>query len=324
MPENINFVQSYLKTVLYPEDQYPREKYNCLDKILISYFLGIINKDKNYKKIYQSSDIDKLKELLEKTLSFRKIMQKNPYLVVVMHEGFITRFIYKNQWRNGNQDDIKQEVILRLLNTKIHKICKQYKKKFKKNENFLSFFMLSLRNTYIETLRSHNMNVLNHKELEIQETDSFTANDFESGISMDEEFNRFETILKLYHKSAGRIEISLKLKHRLQIDSNIVHKVFTNINARELNAITKDFRLKKDQYVFNRVKSLFIRNGYKINNIDSFRRWINRKEHELIKKLNVFHDQPVYNRSVFSKFIAAYYNQFVLTNEQAQTKKEEP
>lgn len=324
MPENVKFVQTYLKTVLYPEDKYPREKYNCLDKILISYFLGLINKNDNYKKIYQSSNHNELKELLEQTLSFRKIIQNDPYLVVVMHEGFITRYIYKFQWRYGNQEDVKQEVILKLLHSKIHRICKQFKKKYKKNEKFLSFFMLSLRYTYIETLRSRNMNLLNHKELELQETDAFTLNDFESGILLDEEFNRYATILKLYHKSSGKIEISLMLKHRLKIDRSFVERVFSNVNAREMKLILGDYRLISDQQVYKKVKKIFSRNGFTINDIDSFRKWINRKELQIIEKLNVFHDHPIYNKLVFSKFLVAYYDQYVPNINQTQTKMKKP
>ena len=111
MSENINFVQSYIKNVLYPEKYFSRTTYQGIDKLLISYFL-----------------------------SFDQVLKNNPHLIVLMHKGFIERYVKRYQRNRDLHDDIIQEVLTRLLQTNIYRICDNYNNNFKKNPIFYLIF----------------------------------------------------------------------------------------------------------------------------------------------------------------------------------------
>ena len=132
MSENINFVQSYIKNVLYPEKLYSRTTYLGIDKLLISYFLSYINNSDKKKKIFQFGSTKKLQTLIDSVLSFDQVLKNNPHLIVLMHKGFIERYVKRYQRNRDLHDDIIQEVLTRLLQTNIYRICDNYNNNFKK------------------------------------------------------------------------------------------------------------------------------------------------------------------------------------------------
>ena len=140
MSENINFVQSYIKNVLYPEKLYSRTAYLGLDKHLISSFLSYINNSNKRKKIFQSGSTKKLQTLIDSVLSFDQVLKNNPHLIVLMHKGFIERYVKRYQRNRDLHDDIIQEVLTRLLQTNIYRICDNYNNNFKKNPIFYLIF----------------------------------------------------------------------------------------------------------------------------------------------------------------------------------------
>ena len=140
MSENINFVQSYIKNVLYPEKLYSRTAYLGIDKHLISYFLSYINNSNKKKKIFQSGNTKKLQTLIDSVLSFDQVLKNNPHLIVLMHKGFIERYVKRYQRNRDLHDDIIQEVLTRLLQTNIYRICDNYNNNFKKIPFFILFF----------------------------------------------------------------------------------------------------------------------------------------------------------------------------------------
>ena len=132
MSEKIKYVQSYIKNVLYPEKYFSRTTYQGIDNLLISHFLSDINNSDKKKKIFQSGSTKKLQTLIDSILSFDQVLKNNPYLIVFMHKGFIERYVKRYQRNKDLHDDIIQEVLTRLLQTNIYRICDNYNNNFKK------------------------------------------------------------------------------------------------------------------------------------------------------------------------------------------------
>ena len=140
MSEKIKYVQSYIKNVLYPEKYFSRTTYQGIDNLLISHFLSDINNSDKKKKIFQSGSTKKLQTLIDSILSFDQVLKNNPYLIVLMHEGFIERYVKRYQRNKDLHDDIIQEVLTRLLQTNIYRVCDNYDNNFKKIPIFYLIF----------------------------------------------------------------------------------------------------------------------------------------------------------------------------------------
>ena len=130
MSEKIKYVQSYIKNVLYPEKYFSRTTYQGIDNLLISHFLSDINNSDKKKKIFQSGSTKKLQTLIDSILSFDQVLKNNPYLIVFMYKGFIERYVKRYQRNRDLHDDIIQEVLTRLLQTNIYRICDNYNNNF--------------------------------------------------------------------------------------------------------------------------------------------------------------------------------------------------
>ena len=140
MSEKIKYIQSYIKNVLYPEKLFLRTTYQGIDNLLISHFLSYINNSDKKKKIFQSGSTKKLQTLIDSILSFDQVLKNNPYLIVLMHKGFIERYMKRYQRNKDLHDDIIQEVLTRLLQTNIYRICDNYNNNFKKIPIFYHIF----------------------------------------------------------------------------------------------------------------------------------------------------------------------------------------
>ena len=140
MSEKIKYVQSYIKNVLYPEKYFSRTTYQGIDNLLISHFLSDINNSDKKKKIFQSGSTKKLQTLIDSILSFDQVLKNNPYLIVLMHKGFIERYVKRYQRNKDLHDDIIQEVLTRLLLTNIYRVCDNYDNNFKKIPIFYLIF----------------------------------------------------------------------------------------------------------------------------------------------------------------------------------------
>lgn len=307
MSENIKYIQSYIKNVLFPEKIYSRITYHDLDELLITYFLSVVKISEKKQKIFLSGKIIKIQSLADSILSFDQILKDNPHLIVLLHKGFIERYIRRNQWNRALHDDLIQEVFTRLLQSKIYKICEHYKKNFKKNSNFLSYFSVSLRNTYIEALRSKNIVALMNDDVELTEKHVIVDENLFGQSMIETEIYRFEKVLKLYHKTKPKLGLCLKLKYGIEININDLIKNFPQYTVEDLKILTGNYDNMSINDIFDEVIHVFNKYDRKMNNGDSLRKWINRTEHELMEKMNIFHTKPIYNNNSFSKLVQVYF-----------------
>ena len=307
MSENIKYIQSYIKNVLYPEKVYSRITYNDLDELLITYFLSVVKISEKKQKIFQSGKIGKIQALTDSILSFDHILKDNPHLIVLLHKGYIERYIRRKLWNKTLHDDLIQEVFTRLLQSKIYRIYEHYKKNYKNNSNFLSYFSVSLRNTYIEALRSKNIVALMNDDVELTEKHVIVQENLFGQSMIETEIYRFEKVLKLYHNTKPKLILCLKLKYGIEIIINELNKSFPQYSTEDLKILTGNYDNTSINDIFDEGIHVFNKYDRKMKNGDSLRKWINRIENELMEKMNIFHLKPIYNNNSFSKLVQVYF-----------------
>ncbi|MCK4942169.1 MAG: hypothetical protein KAS65_01265, partial [Candidatus Aminicenantes bacterium] len=184
-----------------------------------------------------------------------------------------------------------------------------YDFKFKKNPSFTSYFMVTVRNIYIDIIREGKNKMLRTVNLDdirqpLLETNlEFTSN----RLFIEEELTKLHFIFRMYYKSQPKIELCLKIKFRIPVTPGDILKCFPHCSAYDISQLSHDFRFKKDKRVFESIIGIFNRNEGKQNKSDTLRKWITVKIDEIILHLNRTHNDQVYNQKNIPDLVNLYY-----------------
>ncbi len=156
-------IMEIITSELYPEESFPAKYFPNLHTLLINHFIEIIKPQDELWKLYNSDQESiRIKETVRQTLSFRNILKNHPRTVVLIYREYIKKFlIFKNAHADpAEREDIFQEILARLIEDKIYKIQEKYDFNFHKISSFTSYFMVTVRNIYIDIIRERNVRPL--------------------------------------------------------------------------------------------------------------------------------------------------------------------
>lgn len=295
---------------LYPMAQYPRTLFPDLGKILVDEFMTILKSDPGHWNRFMTCSSEKdLTSMAGEILGLENLLKNNPRSLILIYRYLISKYIGGKHQKADEKEDLIQEIIFRLMTKKIPKIQKQYDFNFKKNPSFTSYFMVVVRNVYIDIVRERKKKVL--KTVELSEADrplrvrEFGSEDGQ--IILEEETTKLHYLFKMYHRSRPKIEIMLKIKYRMSVDPVDVRNHFPGCPTQEISILTRDFKFMKDKEVFEVVTPVFNRCEKKRNKSDTLRKWIANKIEEIVSHLNRTHDHRVYNTENISDLVTIYF-----------------
>ena len=329
--KNRSIVLQLIRQQLYPEKEFPKNLFPDLASVLFNCFTDVIRSREDLRKGYQQPmETARLEKLAQDILEFKNLLENHPQTVVLIYRTYIKKFIkyrhpYTDEW-----EDIFQEVMTRLLSGKIYRIREKFdfsyqfqdspKKemafptdkdvgKGKKISYFTSYLMVTVRNIYMDIIRERKVRPLTSGEFQtMDETiDVYEDKQMLSRLVINEEFQRFQTVLALYYKSRPRLELCLKLKCRIPLTENDIHQCFPRCSRDELNALEQDFKGLRDKKLFDMVAPVFNRNERTENKSDTLRKWVSIKVDEITAHLNQSHGCEVYNVKNFVDFVSLYY-----------------
>ena len=179
----------------------------------------------------------------------------------------------------------------------------------KKISFFTSYLMVTVRNIYMDIIRERKVRPLTSGEfLTMDETiDIYEDKQMWSKLLINEEFQRFQTILALYYKSRPRLELCLKLKCRVPLTGDDIHQCFPRCSHDDFKTLEQDFKGIRDKKLFDIVAPVFNRNERTDNKSDTLRKWVSIKVDEITAHLNQSHGCEVYNNKNFVDFVSLYY-----------------
>jgi len=329
--KNRGIVLQLIRQQLYPEKEFPKNLFPDLTSVLFDCFIDVIRSREDLQKVYrQSMETARLEKLARDILVFKNLLENHPQTVVLMYRTYIKKFIKYRHPRTDDWEDIFQEVITRLISGKIYRIREkfdfsyQYRDSSKKkvvsrsdedNDNgkkisfFTSYLMVTVRNIYMDIIRERKVRPLTSGELLTMDE---TFNIYEdkqmwSELLINEEFQRFQTVLALYYKSRPRLELCLKLKCRVPLTGNDIHRCFPRCSHDDLMTLAQDFKGVRDKKLFDIVAPVFNRNEITDNQSDTLRKWVSIKVDEITALLNQSHGCDVYNSKNFVDFVSLYY-----------------
>jgi DNA-directed RNA polymerase specialized sigma24 family protein len=295
---------------LYPEEQFPQKHFPNIRAILLNLFMESIKSQQDLQDIYYNGkETRRIKKTAKEILNFKNILQNHPQTVVLIYRKYIEKFIlFKYSDSDpAEREDIFQEVLTRLIEDKIYKIQQKYD--FNKMSSFTSYFMVTVRNIYIDIIRERNVRPLTAGG--VQEIDDVADrqgdNKMINRLMINEELVKLQTILLLYYKTRARLELCLKLKYRIPVCGEDVKECFPQCSDEDINTLAQDFTLTRDKRMFEKILPVFNRHESRQNQSDTLRKWVNVKVDEIVTHLNRTHKIKVYSAKNFADFIALYY-----------------
>lgn len=322
--KNRHLVLDIIGQELYPEEEYSRKMFPDLLPVLFERFMQEVKSQPDLHDLYQEPGNETgIRQQVHDLLNFKTLLATSPQTVVLLYRNCIKKFIrYKHSTRD-EWEDIFQEVIARLISGKIHRIQEKFdfsfashetnentdNQQFVKKPSFSSYLMVSVRNIYMDIIRERNVrpltrgNVLSIDDvLEIYEEDNMLER-----LVIEEECQKFHTVLNLYYHSRSKLELCLKLKCRIPLSREDILLCFPACAPGDIDILSHDYKGIKDKKVFDLVVPAFNRNEERENKSDTLRKWISIKIDEMVSHMNQTHYYPVYTSKNFVDFITLYY-----------------
>ena len=315
---NRNVVLQLIRSELYPEEEFPKNLFPDLATVLFDCFLEVIRSREELLEIYRhTANNTRIEQLAQEVLAFKNLLENHPQTVVMMYRNYIKKFIKYKHVNRDEWEDVFQEVITRLISGKIYRIREKFDfsyhyQNFPKKSFFTSYLMVTVRNIYMDILRERRVRPLTAGELQpMDETlDIVKDEQMLSRLVIGEEFIKFRAVLALYYKSRPRLELCLKLKCRIPLAGDDIHRCFSPCSAADLHALAQDFRGFKDKTVFDIVVPVFNRLEGTGNKSDTLRKWVSIKIEEIAAHMNQTHGYDVYNSKNIMDFVSLYYERF--------------
>jgi DNA-directed RNA polymerase specialized sigma24 family protein len=319
---NRNLVLQLISDELYPEKEFPKNLFPDLTRILFNCFQEAIRSQEGLLQIYRHTpDRARIIKLARDILEFKNLLENHPQTIVMMYRNYIKKFIKYKQGNTDEWEDIFQEVVTRLISSKIYRIRERFdfsyhNQDFSAKSLFTSYLMVTVRNIYMDIIRERRVRPLTAGELQpMDETIDIVKDEHMlSRLVIGEEFLKFQTVLALYYKSRLRLELCLKLKCRIPITGVDVHQCFPLCSSADLHVLARDYRGLKDKTLFDTVVPVFNRLEETENQSDTLRKWVSIKMEEISSHLNHTHNYNVYNSKNLVDFVSLYYEHFTIND----------
>jgi DNA-directed RNA polymerase specialized sigma24 family protein len=312
-----NSLKIAIDTLSYPHDLYPRQWFPDLDGVLTKLFSEMWLSDPAFRKNLSAAGEARVAELIAAELGLPSLLAKHPRALLLIYRQMISGFVRRLHRCQDEWPDIVQEIYTRLLSGKLAQIQKKYDSSFGLTPSFTSYFMVCVRNMYIDVVREGRNLRMKGSEVPFPVVGSdapSTAQSVQTAF-LDEEFAKLRVILQLHPASRGKIMLCLKLKCRLPVIAADVRRCFPGCSAQDILQLSADFRSSKDRDMYRAIVSVFNRHEARPVQADTLRKWVETKIHLLISHLNRLHRQDVYDDENISDLIALF---FTGENEHAQ------
>jgi len=293
-----DYIKKIIDEKLYPSDKFPRSLFPDLVPVLTN-----LCKKKGVDTSRQ------LEKTVVKCVGLKSLLYEEPGTLTIIYSNLIRRYVNKKHSEKNEIEEIVQEIIMHLLNSKIKGIKKRFDFSDPSFPTFTSYFMVTVRNTYIDIVRrelKRKSLIENNMDIEMYR-DSKKAMAINSLI-IEEEINKLNVIMKLYHKSAPKLTLALKVKYRVTIDDSDIISCFPDCSKNDMDLLRGNANLFfKNKKSMERIASVVNKYEGKSNNPDSLRRWTSIKVEEIKRHMNNIHPESPYNNATISDLIILFY-----------------
>ncbi len=296
---NMDQIKKTIGEKIYPEERYPRSLFPNLISTLGDLF-------KNNDKMQDNGDLE---DRIYSLVNLKSLLIDHPGVLVIIYKDLIYKYIFKRHTNKEEVEEIVQEIITRVLKDKIQGIRKRFDFGDPELPTFTSYFLVTIRNIYIDIIRRESRGKdLVDNECEIEILGDSKRRDMLTSLILEEEFRKFNTLIKLYHNTAPKLKLTLKMKFNIPVDESDIVSCFPGCSKRDKSHLLKQKELNiKNRENMEMLTPFFNKYEGKSNNPDTLRKWITSKLEELKRQMNHVHPEKPYNNSTISDLIILYF-----------------
>lgn len=265
-----------------------------------------------FKEIFNRSGDQNLMTLVSiarKRLGLNSLIKNNPEVIVLIYRFMIKKYLLKKLRNKKDIDDVVQEVLKILLEKKMKKIVERFDFEFSKGPTFTSYFMVTIRNIYIDMLRKKEFPLKRvENNFKPEEIEKKSGDEMFGQMVLKEEFIKLRTLLTLYRNSGKKIIMTLKIKYRQQPYRHEIISEFQNCSEKDIRILSQNFSLVNEKKIFEVITPIY--NRYSAMNLkpDSLRKWISAKTVEITDHMNSTHENNPYNSRNISDLFLLFFN----------------
>lgn len=253
----------------------------------------------------------KKKKDIEDNKKYIELLRKDPGKLVVKYQDLISTVVYltligKGFYHKDEKDELIQEVNVRLLER-----MGDIKKKYNKKSLLRTFFWVIIKNTCYGILREKKRRPT-HSPLNGDETNRIppTANNILINLVFEDEFRKYEAILKTYYRNIAKIELILQLVYRIPVLIRYFINYCKKFAESFYEAVPKILPIDKDFpdiKIYNIITPYLNKCNGKDNPGSSTQRWMNNIINQHITLMNIGHEPDVYDKDIFQIVVEKYY-----------------
>lgn len=295
---------------LYSTDQFTQAFFPDLNVLLKSFLQEEMKSNREFSDRMSGKLKDgELEELMKETFSISSLLSERPGYIALLYRHCIHRFVARKHYNTTEVEDIVQEIVQVLIARKLKAIRKGYEGDFNNVSQFSSYFMVVVRNIYIDILRKYRNEPLNSVDYvpEEVENNSEGRGEIPASLAVEMEMRKLGLIFRLFGKTAPRFSLLMRLKYRTEVNEDNVLSCYPSCSKEDIVLFTGNYSGVNDREMFSTICDAVNRNESKPSKSDTLRKWVDIKIKEVITHLNRHHGSDVYNSKIFEELAILFF-----------------
>jgi len=298
-------LENIIREHLYPENEFPTALFPDLIKTLTNLFFS----ERIKSGSLENTKFTTIKKEALSQLNLNTLIKKHPDIVILLYRNIIVNYITRKHFNKNEVEDIVQEIITKILDKKIDRIRNVFNFTDIKNPTFTSYFMVTIRNIYIDMLRKEKKEEKKvAKEMNILNVAGRQGEEGFTNLIIDEELQKLRMLLSLYRKNQAKIILTLKMKYNQKPSKDEILACFENCSKSDIDILSSDFSALYERKIFEIITPVYSRYSSPKLRPDSLRKWISDKIGEIKDHMNKTHSNNPYNSKNIPDLFLIFFN----------------
>lgn len=238
------------------------------------------------------------------------LLREDPGELIVKYQPIVI-VIVQVYMRSGYFRGEEKEEIVQQINEKLLERIEKIRQQYNGMAQLRTYFSAVIRNLCLEIIRKgRNRDVLRLVE-EYDHNLSYSPDQLNRMI-IDQELQRLDLILAMFHKLKSKLVISFKAMLRMPLHED---DLLDYCKERDISEIEKEYEIlmageaKNDKEVYRQLTVLFNYIECKNNSLDAVRKWVWIREEEVLKMLNGDPPRANHNHETLMILLERYFTE---------------
>lgn len=241
------------------------------------------------------------------------LLYNHPDKFIETHQSTIEiiagNFVRSGLLRYSEKDDMAQYVNEKLIGSKIKLMQQHYDRSY----YLITYLSMVIRNLCLEYISKKTEFKKKEVTVNVLDVDFISDDSPTTGIIINEELDRLDAVLQLFHKTKPKLQLCLKVLIGNITNADDVKAAFPNCSNKDTEYFLNKCNPQSDENLINEkemyvvLTGFFNKYGKKQNTPDALRKWMDVKFNEIIDLMNGEPKQAEYTKETLKILLQKYY-----------------